>query len=214
VAAFTALRAHLEHERSLARAGLADPHLAPSVADELATIRERIADWPLKAGGWKTIGPGLRRSYKQGREAFQRARERRDDDSLHEWRKRAKDLWYHLRLLAPIGGPAVRGQAKEAHALADLLGDDHDLAVLRGALTNRGSEIAVDLDPVLGLIDHRREQLQTEAMFVGDRVYAESPRAFSRRLHRRWRAGRGQAQHEQAENPGELAEATRTAATS
>ena len=41
---------------------------------------------------------------------------------------------------------------------------------------------------MIGPIDHRREQLQTEAMQVGERVYAERPTAFIRRKHRYWKA--------------------------
>jgi CHAD domain-containing protein len=210
--AFTAFRDHLVQERNAARAQLADPHLAPHVADELHSIRERIDGLHLKNGGWKAIGPGLGRSYKRGRKAFTQARVRRDDESLHEWRKRAKDLWYQLRLIAPVCGQAVRGEAKEAHVLSDLLGDDHDLAVLRGALIDHGTEVAADLDALLGLIDHRRHQLQSEGVLVGTRIYAESPKAFSRRMHRRWRAGRAQARRPQNEDPAELAQATRTVA--
>jgi fibrillarin-like rRNA methylase len=40
------------------------------------------------------------------------------------------------------------------------------------------------------LIDHRREQLQTEAMQVGERVYTERPTAFIRRNDRYWKASR------------------------
>jgi hypothetical protein len=213
MAAFTAFRAHLEEERNIARARLSDPHLAPQVADELAAIRERIANLRLKAGGWRAIGGGLGRGYARGRRAFKQARLTRDDARMHDWRKRAKDLWYHLRLLAPVCGTAVRGQAKEAHALSDRLGDDHDLAVLRRTLIDHGAEVAADLEALLGLIEHRRGQLQAEAMFLGGRIYAESPRAFRRRLHRRWRAGRAQARAEQAEQPAQLADAARASAS-
>jgi CHAD domain-containing protein len=211
--AFTAFRAHLEEERNVARARLSDPQLAPGVADELAAIRERIGDWKLKSGGWSAIEGGLRRSYEGGRKAMGKARSKRRDENLHEWRKRSKDLWYHLRLLAPVCGPAVRGQAKEAHLLSDLLGDDHDLAVLRGALIAHGTEVAADLDAMLALIDRRRGQLQSEALFMGERIYAESPKTFSRRMRRRWRAGRAQARMAAAEHPAELAEATRAVVT-
>ena len=68
-----------------------------------------------------------------------------------------------------------------------------------------------DLDAVVRLIDHRRDQLQTEAFYLGGRVYAETPKAFIRRMHRSWTAGRGQAAAERERHPGELAGATRAA---
>jgi hypothetical protein len=49
---------------------------------------------------------------------------------LHEWRKRAKDLWYHHRLLKDAWPGPVKAFADEADQLGKLLGDDHDLATL------------------------------------------------------------------------------------
>jgi hypothetical protein len=51
--------------------------------------------------------------------------------------------------------------------------------------------VPVDVDALIELIDHRREQLQAEAMQVGARLYAERPKAFRRRMHRYWDATRG-----------------------
>jgi CHAD domain-containing protein len=207
-ATFSAFREELEADRDLARERLHDPALATAVVAELAASRSRIAARRPKRGGWKAIDGGLLRTYRRGRKAFATARAEPDVDHLHEWRKRAKDLWYDLRLLAPICGQAVRGQAKDAHALADLLGDDHDLAVLHESLRRSARGVPADLDAVLALIDHRREQLLGQALAVGETVYSEKPKAFRRRMRRCWRAGRAR-QRTQSPDPSELAEATR-----
>jgi CHAD domain-containing protein len=70
------------------------------------------------------------------------ARDERSLESLHEWRKRVKDVWYHLRLLQPVCGRTVRGQAKEASRLADVLGEDHDLGVLNMTLDQIERDLA------------------------------------------------------------------------
>jgi CHAD domain-containing protein len=168
-----------------------------------------VEDWILLRGGWKAIEGGLLRSYTRGRKAFARARRSRSTEDLHAWRKRAKDLWYHARLLEPICGPAVRGQAKDAHHLADLLGDDHDLALLRQELASHAMPVPVDLGAVVELLDHRRRELQTEAIALGERVYAESPKAFRRRMQRSWKAGRALAKAPHETQPAQLAAATR-----
>ena len=178
-------------------------------ASELAAARERIGGWRLERRGWAGLEPGLGRTYKRGRKAFSVVQDAPTDEHLHEWRKRVKDLWYQLRLIAEVGGPSVRGQAKDAHALADLLGDDHDLAVLRERLLGPAGGVAADVDAVLGLLDHRREQLQTQATALGERVYAERPKAFLRRLRACWRAGRRAHRQSLQGDPAELAEATR-----
>jgi CHAD domain-containing protein len=212
-ATFDAFRERLDADRQEARRRLSDPILPLAAADQLQEIRRRIARWNLRQGGWPAIAGGLDRTYRQGRKAFRKARATPDPEHLHEWRKRSKDLWYDLRLLAPVGGQAVRGHAKEAHVLADLLGDDHDLAVLRDALVKDADRVPADVDAVLGLIDHRQEQIQERATFLGERVYAESPKAFARRMQRSWRAGRGRARADRAlDDPVDLAHATRVVA--
>ena len=177
-------------------------------AQELSAVRRRIDDWHLTDSGWSAIESGLMRSYRQ---AAGRSRQlaRAIARDLDTCRKRVKDLWYQERLLAPVCGPAVRGHAEEAHRLADLLGDDHDLGVLRQTLTRNQDSPAVDLDAIVALIDHRRAELQTEAVHIGERVYAEKPKALRRRMRCSWNAGRAIASAPLAQNPAELAQATR-----
>jgi CHAD domain-containing protein len=208
---FNEIRAQLEQARDAHRGQLIEAALRARAVQELGAVRVRVEEWKLRHGGWQAVEKGLSRSYRDGRSAFARARSRRSTAALHAWRKRAKDLWYQERLLSEICGPPVAGQAKDAHRLADLLGDDHDLGVLRDTLTRGAVHAPADIDAVVRLIDHRRHQLQSEAFYLGGRVYAETPKAFIRRMHRSWTAGRGRAAAERDQHPGELAEATRAA---
>jgi CHAD domain-containing protein len=189
-AAFDAIRHRLEAERDPARERLLESGLTSLMADELRVIPTRIDDWRLGREGWKAIRPGLDTGYRRGRRAFERARATPTVDNLHEWRKRAKDLWYALRLLKPVSPDIIGGHADEAHALSDLLGDDHDLALLRETLRTGVGDVPVDVDAVIELIDRRRDQLQAEAMQVGERLYAERPKAFRRRMRSYWKATR------------------------
>jgi CHAD domain-containing protein len=206
---FTAIRDHLEHQSTGAHAQLHDPAWTAGPISDLRLARERIGQLPLRRGGWDGLESGLLRTYGRGRQARSLARRAPTDENLHRWRKRAKDLWYHLKLLAPVAGQTIGGQAKDAHRLADLLGDDHDLAVLRQTLARSGGKLAIDLDAVLSLIDYRRDQLQLEARLAGERVYAERPKAFRRRVRRQWKAGRAEGRAPRARTPAELAQATR-----
>ncbi len=183
--------------------------LLSEVVDELKSARLRIDDWRLDDAGWPPVLDGLVRSYGRGRDAFALARAHPEPENLHEWRKRAKDLWYHLRLLGAISPPTMGGQAQEAHRLADLLGDHHDLAMLEKRLLQIDREIAADVDAVIGLIEHRGGQLQTEAFFLGERLYAERPKAFGRRTHRYWKAWRAETKAAESQRPAELADSTR-----
>jgi CHAD domain-containing protein len=109
----------------------AGPAPVPSLVTVLETLRAaelRVEEWPLDDANWKTVLAAIGRAYARGRDAFAVARATPEPELLHAWRKRAKDLWYHQRLLA-LTWPALLGaQAEEAHALTELLGDDHDRA--------------------------------------------------------------------------------------
>ncbi len=205
---FTTIREHLDQAAEAPRRSLTESGLTGRVAEGLKAARARTPQWQLRRGGWKTIEPGLLRSYRRGRTAFAKARQDPTVERLHDWRKRAKDHWYHLRLLRPIAPGTMKGQARDAHVLSDLLGDDHDLAVLRAKLL-AGPELAVDLDAVIALLDHRRAQLQARAVLVGERLYAEKPKAFRRRMRAYWKAWRAENETATADRPAELAGLTR-----
>ncbi len=151
--------------------------------------REGVEDWGIR-NSWKAIAPGLERVYRRGRRRMRAARDRPDDEAWHEWRKRAKDLWYAQQLLAGAWPGVIEPAAEEAHRLSEALGDHHDLALLRADLRQRrlGEEETRALEAA---IDRRQDELTAAALDLGARLYAEHPRDFSRRQRRYWQAWRG-----------------------
>jgi hypothetical protein len=67
--------------------------------------------------------------YKRGRNRLFDAYAAPSPDNFHEWRKRTKYLWYHVRILRPLWPAVLEELANEIHELSNLLGLDHDLAV-------------------------------------------------------------------------------------
>jgi CHAD domain-containing protein len=206
------IRERLEGERELARLELMASGATSAVAHDLKEALPRVEEWRLRTGGWKAIARGLRRGYRDGRKAFARARKDPTAENLHEWRKRGKDLWYHLRLLEDTAPHTVSAHADDAHLLTDLLGDDHDLTLLRQSLLARARDVPADTAAVVGAIEHRQGQLREEAFYLGQRIYAESPKAFTDRMHAYWKGSRAQSKAIAARVPAELADATRTPA--
>jgi CHAD domain-containing protein len=154
----------------------------------IARGRDRIGKWPFRTDSWKLVGPGLSTAYKQGRWAMERTLADPQAENVHEWRKRAKDLWYQLRIVAEAWPPLLGETADQAHELADLLGDHHDLAVLKEDLVSR-QEVG-EKKTFKTLIGRRQEELLASALEIGRRLYAEKPTAFSRRLKSYWSAWR------------------------
>lgn len=174
-------------QHAVARADVVTAEVAQRVAD----AAHDIASWPL-GDGWDAAGPNLKRSYNRGLKAFGRAYRHPSDDRLHEWRKRVKDLWYHLRLLNPLWPEVMAALAVQAGQLADLLGDEHDLAVLEQTLTD-GADFG-DVEPIRELIGARRRELSLKAERSGRRLYADEPEVFTRRFRAYWRVWRAEAQ--------------------
>jgi CHAD domain-containing protein len=190
---FAALRAALAAEAAALRGApdrggaASGGTVAAAVADALRGALARVEAWPLADAPWAAVVPAAERTYRRGRAAFAAASARPTVEALHEWRKRVKDLWYHHRLLDAAWPPMMGAVASQAHALSELLGDDHDLAVLRERL-RAGIALppgaAADRDVLVALIDGRRAALQARALSLGGRLYAERPGAFARRLGR------------------------------
>jgi CHAD domain-containing protein len=143
-------------------------------AHDMSPAVESIQQWPLEDVKPKTLVRALTDTYAQGREAYEAAGKNPTTERLHEWRKRVKDLWYQQQLLKPAWPDVMKAFAGEAKTLSKLLGSDHDLAVLADELDPG--------DPLLPLIDDRRQDLQREAFELGARVYAEAPKAYRKRV--------------------------------
>jgi hypothetical protein len=181
--------------------------LLEAFAVEARRAREAVAGWALDADGFDALGGGLERTYRHGRRAFEAAREEPADERLHAWRKRAKDHWYHTRLLRDVWAPVVQARRREARRLAALLGDDHDLAVLAGFLREEGDgfESERTRQALLGLIDRRRGELQALARPLGARLYAEPPGALADRFGAYWDAWHDEAASDPALAPSHVA---------
>jgi CHAD domain-containing protein len=183
------LRDHLEadHERATAELRSSDGPVHAVLAG-LEQARERTATWTFEREDFDALRPGLRRIYRRGRRDLRAAEADPSTENLHEWRKRVKDLWHAAQILRPAAPKRMKKLAKEAHALADLLGHDHDLAVLR-AHVDAHPEQFDDEDTrraLTALIDRRRRALQRRALKRGRRIYDRSPKRFVRRVEKGW----------------------------
>lgn len=157
--------------------------------EQIEAGRDRIESWDLGSRSWGLIDKGIRRAYSRGRQAMRRAESEPTEENLHRWRKRAKDLWYDLRILHGAWPEVLGATAEEAHRLSDLLGDHHDLAVLREDLVGRRFSDE-DSAALSAAISTRQVELVNDAFELGHRLYAEKPKAFLARLRAYWRAWR------------------------
>lgn len=159
--------------------------------EQLVALLTRIeVDWTLASdvAGADAVVDGFVRSYARGRSELADTLDAPTTDALHDWRKRVKDHGHHCRLLRLVWPPVLTLRAEVLNDLGDLLGEDHDLAILRDRLhadpDRYGGEVAVAATSAL--IARRRTERQEAAVTLGRRIYADRPKALRRRLHRWW----------------------------
>jgi CHAD domain-containing protein len=187
---FESARKALRHRRANIRERvLLKGKALEKTAEVVRKVQNRAGTWELQDGSWEVLQAGLHRAYKQGHKALAEASKDSTDANLHEWRKRVKDLRYQLELLKPLWPENTKATAKQAETLSDLLGDDHDLAVLRGLLDSQLKETVANeaSETLKGLIDSRRADLQHSAMSLGDKLFAESPGQFVEWIKTYWK---------------------------
>ncbi|WP_217913982.1 CHAD domain-containing protein [Miltoncostaea marina] len=163
-------------ERTAAAAGL------------LAEVAAGVGDWRIDDRP-EALVDGMRRTYRDARRALRAAPGAAGDEVLHELRRQAKYGWHQVGLLHAVAPSVLAPLEARLKDLADALGDDHDLAVIRelvaGGSAGLGERAAAD---ALAIIDPVRADLQDRALRLAARLYAETPTAFARRMAAYWEA--------------------------
>jgi CHAD domain-containing protein len=185
----TELRRALRRQRASARRSiLQGPKPFKDQRAALQAVHHRARRWRLGSGGWEVLGAGLKRVYGNGRKAMAAAQADRTPAKLHEWRKQAKYLWHQLQLLEPLWPGMIGELADQSHKLAEYLGDDHDLSVLRDKVIELSEVLGkADCRALLRAIDTYRTELRDKAVVLGNRIYGESAADFEARFGQYWR---------------------------
>jgi CHAD domain-containing protein len=129
----SALEAAHDEVRSLYRKTVRkdDVRKAAKGADALLEEAEkRLKDWELEESGFGLLREGLAVMYAHARTGLARCLIHPTAPNFHDWRKCCKYLRYQIELLHPVSPREMKVAEDTLHKLTDLLGNDHDLAVL------------------------------------------------------------------------------------
>lgn len=186
---------HVLEQRAAAAADRIDAPLMAEAITAIATTRNILAHYPMAdvvADDYEAIAPGIARVYRRGKRGFRRSLESHDDHDLHEWRKRVKYLRYQMEALAPLQPALIGSQAHELDELGELLGIDHDLAVLSDLVITDPEAVTSTSERwlLVALIHQRRAELQGQAARLGTALYTEKTKSFVGRIGGYWEAGR------------------------
>jgi CYTH domain-containing protein/CHAD domain-containing protein len=148
-------------------------------AKSLEQSLKSINRLPLQKVDFSVIIDSLAKSVKRGRDAFSKAYADPKPENFHEYRKRVKDLRYQLGVLTELWPDVLEGYANSAKELEQSLGEDHNLAVLAGVLPQNHFQAG---------IAEAQAKLRDQAKQLSSRLYAEPPKAWTRRLESSWKA--------------------------
>jgi CHAD domain-containing protein len=163
------------------------PDLLKAFAEAMQAARDRVPEWKLDTDGtppWQ----GAKKTYRRGRKQMPRSTDP-GAVTFHEWRKRAKYHRHHVELLQPMFARPLKGRGRALHDLTDLLGEQHDLFLLRSRLDT--SDTANDAERQIQmqeLIDRQREELQHRAIIEGEKLFVDKPADMMKRWNRWWEA--------------------------
>ena len=163
------------------------------IRKDLEQTKRNLQQLQLVNGEWEVVETGLQDVYRQSRKRMDRALQDGGDEAFHKWRIRVKNLFYELELLEPVWPKQMDKMTSRLSKLQDKIGCDHDIAVLKGLLRKTpqrfGGTEAVER--LIRCLDGKSRKLRQAAEPLSEKIFAEKPRRFVRKLGRRWSSRRG-----------------------
>jgi CHAD domain-containing protein len=162
---------------------------ASVTSDLLRKVRSELLSLRLKRLKWRELRQGLEASHGRGREAFQEATRAPTTESLHQWRKRVKDLGCQLDFLSNAWPAKTRARLVALEQLGEKLGEEHDLALLEKCMYER-CESGPETIRVQELVQTRRRQLRASLRRLGARLYTAPASAVGDQVEADWKRWR------------------------
>lgn len=185
-------RVYLAIRQATVASGEADqPGSCQAVAASLDTALAELDDWSLPTGrDFDRLAGGVRKTYVRGRRAMKLAAKKPSAESFHDWRKRVKYHWYHVRLLRNIWPDVMKGRRDSLKTLSDRLGDNHDLDDLLAVIDAEAQTIGTDkqCNALRKIIAAEQTRLRNEAFQIGQHLYVEKPDDLVDRWADQWDA--------------------------
>jgi CHAD domain-containing protein len=172
-----------------------------AAAAKLARARREVARWTPERDRWPALGRGLADGYRRCRRRMRAAYADETPEAFHAWRRAVKTHRYQMQALEPLWPAEIEAQRRDLEKLGDLLGEEHDLAVLAETLREERTCFA-DSDACnhfLAALERRQRELRALARPLGERLFAEKTGAWERRHRAYFRIFR-------SEQPGVAAE--------
>jgi CHAD domain-containing protein len=166
----------------------AEKQVSAEVSQALAAARAKAVAWPLDQLQFPALLPDLTAVYRAGRKAHKKTLSEQTAESFHDFRKQVKKHWYHLRLFEGNLNSEMKKRVKELRILETVLGDEHNLTVLRQSIAAdvETSRDRHEIRGFLAALEDEGHELRERAMKSGEPLYSVKPRTFAETLSALW----------------------------
>ena len=147
-----------------------------------------VTVWNLQKLTFADVARELAKTYERLRENSPKDWAKAEPDTLHDLRSIVVAHRYQMELVEPLWPKFGKLWVAEAQRLRDRLGAFQDLSVLRGFTVPHGA-LAPWRSRLTPFILARQKKHAKAAQRLADRLLAEKPKAFRRRLEALWKRG-------------------------
>ncbi len=142
-----------------------------------------------KGRDFSAIERGLETSYRAVRRALKLIKKKPSDENFHDLRKAVQWHWRHMSLLSRAWPDAFSVRVAASRELSQMLGDDHDLAMLHQAALNARDISNEAQSAIIGECHARQAAIRAAIQPRAARLFAEAPSPFVRRIGSYWAHG-------------------------
>lgn len=185
-----ALQKQIEQLGAELEAGSVDLEEAAQALEQHKAATTKLSD---NKAQLKELMQGLQSTYRICSRLGNTIETHKGMETVHEWRKAVKFLLYQLELLIAAWPDMLDWWTGRMKKLSNDLGLWRDLGLLRAAL-EEGKLVSDHSALIVDLIEEQRTILLDEAIYLGVRLFTESPAQFSNRLKGYWKKARKQAE--------------------
>ncbi len=169
-----------------------DGDLLKDIVEKLKVKKAEVPVWSLSIKHFSEIKPSIKRVYKRGKHRLADCENSGASEDFHQWRKRAKYMRYILRMLYDAWPAVLKPLEDELHQITDLVGDEHDIHVLKAWVSKHDFLFSQQDEHELfeAICLHRQKNLRARVLLLGKRWYLQGPSAFTNHMQHYWEIGK------------------------
>lgn len=168
------------------------PNRMGDALSALLLAQQRFDDLKIAPGNFAILQRGYERAYAHGRRATVVAYKQDSAHAFHELRKHVQRHWRQSQLLSRAWPEVMEAHAMTAREISQILGDDHDLAVLEAYVAGapKGEIGKEEAKGIRNAIRERQQVLRALALPRLQRLFADPPEDLGRRVVCYWKTAK------------------------